>query len=485
MTKIALCFILIDMKKSELIFSALLVPLDWILLVLSGFAAYALRFHPRVVEIRPVIFNLPFPEYFQIVASVATVFILIFAISGLYSITSGRSVAEELIRVILACSTGFLVVVLYLFWQREFFSSRFIILAAFIFTILFVSIGRVITRLVQRVCFRRGIGLHNLIIIGNSSIGERLAGEYHRNPSLGFRIVSRIKEPPGDIVSQVKQIASNERVDDILFVDNGKIASDTVFNLVNWASLSHISFHYSSDYLNWPAAGVDITSIAGIPVMEFKRTPLDGWGRILKRAFDIIVSTALIIIFAPIMLLIALIIKLDSKGGVFFSELDDGSPLERIGQYEKPFRYFKFRTMIPKSDSMRYSPELQALNARAGSPMVKIKNDPRITRFGFFLRRWSLDELSELFLVLVGKMSLVGPRPHLPEEVAKYQPHQKIVFTIKPGMTGIAQISGRSDLTFGEEMTLDAYYIKNWSLKFDLQIIMRTPAAVFRRRTEL
>jgi lipopolysaccharide/colanic/teichoic acid biosynthesis glycosyltransferase len=138
--------------------------------------------------------------------------------------------------------------------------------------------------------------------------------------------------------------------------------------------------------------------------------------------------------------------------------------------------------MINKHDSMRYN-ELADKNLRKDGPLVKIQDDPRITRVGKFIRRFSIDELPEIFLVLRGDMSLVGPRPHLPEEVAKYERHHKKVLTIKPGITGMAQISGRSDLTFEEEVKLDTYYIENWSIFLDLTIILRTPLAILKRRS--
>lgn len=137
--------------------------------------------------------------------------------------------------------------------------------------------------------------------------------------------------------------------------------------------------------------------------------------------------------------------------------------------------------MVPKSDNLRYT-ELADKNIRSDGPMVKIKDDPRVTKIGRLIRRWSIDELPELFLVLIGSMSLVGPRPHLPEEVAKYEHHHKKVLTIKPGITGMAQISGRSDLSFEEEVKLDTYYIENWSLLLDLSLLLRTPWAVIRGR---
>jgi lipopolysaccharide/colanic/teichoic acid biosynthesis glycosyltransferase len=182
-----------------------------------------------------------------------------------------------------------------------------------------------------------------------------------------------------------------------------------------------------------------------------------------------------------LLLLIVILIKLDSKGPIFFAKKDDGSPVYRVGEGGKLFKYFKFRSMIPASDSMRYA-ELADKNVRADGPMVKIKDDPRITRVGKFIRRWSFDELPELFLVFFGKMSLVGPRPHLPEEVAKYEHHHRKTLTIKPGITGLAQISGRSDLLFEEEVKLDVYYIENWSLLLDLNILFKTPLAVIKKR---
>lgn len=224
-----------------------------------------------------------------------------------------------------------------------------------------------------------------------------------------------------------------------------------------------------------------MTEISGVPIVEVKKTTLDGWGRIAKRIFDVVASLILIILVSPILLITAIAVKLDSRGPVLFSRLDDGGMLYRVGQGGRLFHYFKFRSMIDKHNYMRYT-ELADKNIRKDGPMVKIVEDPRVTRVGKFIRRFSIDELPELFLVFKGDMSLVGPRPHLPEEVAKYEHHHKKVLTIKPGITGMAQISGRSDLSFEEEVKLDTYYIENWTLLFDLAIILRTPLAVLRLR---
>jgi lipopolysaccharide/colanic/teichoic acid biosynthesis glycosyltransferase len=214
-----------------------------------------------------------------------------------------------------------------------------------------------------------------------------------------------------------------------------------------------------------------------MPVVEVKKTRLDGWGKIYKRIFDTSGSIILIILTAPVMLITAIVIKLDSAGPMFFK-------YQRIGQQGKPFTYFKFRSMIKDAHKFRFDNEFLAKqqNLRAGSPMIKFKNDPRITRVGRILRRFSIDELPELFLVFIGKMSLVGPRPHEIEEVGNYQRHHKKLLTIKPGITGLAQVSGRSDLDFEQEVKLDTFYIENWSLGLDMQIIFKTPLAVIKRR---
>ena len=274
--------------------------------------------------------------------------------------------------------------------------------------------------------------------------------------------------------------SKKERIDEIIQSDPNLSKVETL-RLYDFANEHHVIFRYVADLLEVKVLRTEVSEMAGVPVVEVKKTTLDGWGRIVKRLFDIIISLILIIIFSPIILLTMLMIKLDSHGPIFFSKRDDGSPVFRVGQGGQLFKYFKFRSMLPGMDSMRYN-ELIDKNLRKDGPMIKIADDPRVTRVGRFIRRWSIDELPELFLVLIGRMSIVGPRPHLPEEVAKYEQHHKKTLTVKPGITGLAQVSGRSDLLFEEEVKLDIYYIENWSLLLDLSILFRTPLAVIKNR---
>ncbi len=458
------------------------------MLVLAGVSAYYLRFSEITTSIRPIIFDLPFGGYFKIVLLIALLWIPIFAFAGLYNIKSARKLVKEIYRVVLACSTGLMLIVILIFIRRELFDSRFIVLAGWILAIIYISIARGLIRWLQRHLFKHGIGVRKVILVGNSKTGDHLINKFSSDKSFGFKVVKRVRDFSQETAGELKELveksikspARDQEIDEIIQSDPNLTKAETL-RLYDFADEYNLTFRYVADLLGTKVLKNELMEIMGIPVIEVQKTPLDGWGRIVKRLFDLITSAILIILLSPIYLLVALIIKIDSRGPVFFSQKDDGSPLRRVGQGGKLFNYFKFRSMIPGSDSKRYS-ELAENNLRTDGPLVKIENDPRVTKFGKFIRRWSIDELPEIFLVFLGRMSLVGPRPHLPEEVAKYEQRHKKVLTIKPGVTGLAQISGRSDLNFEEEVKLDTYYVENWSFLLDLSILIRTPLALIRGR---
>jgi exopolysaccharide biosynthesis polyprenyl glycosylphosphotransferase len=468
------------MKKPELFFSVLFIPVDFAVLILAGLSAYYLRFSSWTVSWRPVIFDLPFPEYFKSLLFIAFLWIIIFALSGLYQIKSARKLAQEVQRIIISCATGLALVAIIIFLQRDLFDSRFIVLAGFVFAIIYLSIAHAFIRWLQRRLFIYGIGVRKIILVGNSKTTENLMAEFSSNKKAGYEVVKRTRDFSLETAQDILQFIKDREVDEIIQSDPNLSKVETL-RLYDFTNDNHITFRYVADLLEVKVLRTEVTETIGVPIVEVKRTTLDGWGRIFKRAFDIVFSSILIILFSPILLLTILAIKIDSRGPVFFSRRDDGSYLYRIGEGGKPFKYFKFRSMIPNSDSMRYK-ELADKNVRVDGPMVKIKDDPRVTRVGKFIRRYSIDELPEFFLVFIGRMSLVGPRPHLPEEVAKYENYHRKTLTIKPGITGLAQISGRSDLMFEEEAKLDIYYIENWSLLLDISILFKTPLAVFKHR---
>lgn len=461
------------LKKAESIFSVILVPLDFLMLIVAALSAYFLRFQ-TLAQLSPVIYEMPFWEFFNIAAGMALAWLVIFALSGLYTIGGTRRVLDELAKIFVACTVGLAFIIVLFFFQRDLFSSRFIILAAWVLAIVFISAGRLIVRFVQRIFFRRGVGIHKVVIIGEDKNTDILVSAFYKNPGLGLKVIKRYAKFGEDAASDLEELHKTAGVDEV--IQMGTAGREETLNLIDFCNDHRIIFKYSADLFAVQAAKIDIRDYAGVPVAEIKRTRLEGWGRIYKRIFDIVGSLILIIIFSPVMILAALAVKLDSRGPIFWSRLDDGSKVKRVGQNGEAFNYFKFRSMKPGTHNLRYT-ELAEQDFRKG-PLVKIKDDPRVTRVGKIIRRLSIDELPELFLVLAGKMSLVGPRPHLPEEVARYKKHHKKVLIVKPGITGLAQISGRADLEFEDEVKLDVYYIENWSLKLDLYILFKTPFVV-------
>jgi exopolysaccharide biosynthesis polyprenyl glycosylphosphotransferase len=227
--------------------------------------------------------------------------------------------------------------------------------------------------------------------------------------------------------------------------------------------------------------------VGGVPVVEVRRTALEGWGAIAKRVFDLLIAGLLIIILSPVMLVIALAIKTNSKGPVIYKN-------ERVGYKGRTFKLYKFRSMLAElstgaefggEKALELEKKLIEENSIKEGPVYKIKNDPRVTSVGRFIRETSLDELPQLFNVMNGTMSLVGPRPHQPREVEKYESHEKRVLAVRPGITGLAQISGRSEIPFADEARLDNFYIEHWSLITDLIILIKTPFAVVGRKGAL
>lgn len=464
------------MKKSELALTAIKPPFDYFSLILAAIVAYLLRYQPYAQKIRPVIFDLPFGDYISISIPIAFGWILIFAISGLYSVLGFKSLREELARVFVACSAGLALVLAVMVFTRFLFDSRFIILTSWLLAIIFVSFDRIILQIIKKQSYKFGIGVHRLGLIGDDKVAKILIEEFTSRPTLGYRVVYQAPEFTDEVKTELFALKKKDGIDELIQIRPNMCGQKTV-DLISFAEENHLDFKYTADLLGTHLINLEVNTYAGLPIIEVKRTPLDGWGRIHKRIFDIVVSSLLIILCSPIMLLTALAVKLTSQGPVFFK-------YKRIGQYGKPFTYFKFRSMINNAHQLRFDQDFisQQKNLRENSPMMKFANDPRITPVGRFIRRFSIDELTELFLVFIGKMSLVGPRPHEVEEVEKYERHHKKVLNIKPGMSGLAQISGRSDLDFEDEVKLDTYYIENWSLGLDLQILFKTPMAVLRRR---
>ncbi len=470
------------MKRFELIFTFLQLPVDYLMLLLAGASAYALRFSPWIIAIRPVSFaaKLSWERYWPIVALVAFGWLIIFALSGLYNTDPNRKLARDLTRVVMACSTGFAAITIYVFFTLSKFDSRFLVLVGGALSIALVSLGRLLLRGCKALLYRVGVGLRRTVIIGNEKIAKTIREAFLGQPRLGYNIVGTFNHFNHASAGAIRKT----KPDEIIFTDP-KGSEAEALAAIEFANLNHITFKYSADLFATITANMTVSTIAGIPIIELRRTRLTGWGRIIKRLFDMFFGTLLFIIFIPLNLFITLIILIESGRPVIYKN-------ERVGQLNEKFFTLKFRTMYQKyctgpqfgrhgQTALKTEAELIKTSSSKAGPIYKIKNDPRLTPVGRFLRRWSLDELPQFWNVIKGDMSLVGPRPHQPREVAGYENEHRIVFAIKPGLTGLTQISGRSHLTFAEEIKLDAFYIENWNLYLDFIILVKTPFVVVKK----
>lgn len=450
------------MRKSELFFNVLRLPIDFLMLIVAGLVTYFLRTE-IISTFRPVLFelNLPLIKYFYLVVIVSVFFVGIYAISGLYSMRYRLGLAEELTRVIIASSAGIMSVIVYIFLRQELFNSRFLVLGNWFLAILFVWVGRLIIRWLQQITVAKyNFGVHRIMIVGNNQGATTLIREINSDPSSGYRIVKHFSEPEASVI---KSSIGNSRVDEIILT-HPHYAEDKINDLVDFCNENHIAFKFVPNISQLLTSNFSVDIFKGMPLIEIRRTSLDGWGRVIKRIGDVFGSLLGLIIFSPLFALIAFAIKWETEGSVFVR-------LKRISK-NKEFELLKFRSMINNAEELK--PILASFNERSDGPLFKMRDDPRLTRTGKFIRKLRIDELPQFLNILKGDISLIGPRPHQPDEIAKYQKHHNKVLAIKAGATGFAQVSGSSDLSFEQEVAADSFYIDNWSLWMDVKIIFKT-----------
>lgn len=453
------------MRKTELLFSSILIPIDYLMLVLAGCFVYYLRFSfTTFTDLRPVIYELAFSHFFISILLIALIWLGIFTLSGLYSLNEKRHFSKEFNKIFLACSVGITLIVFFIFFRREFFSSRFIVLAGWGISIVMVSLGRILIHLIRLFCYRHNKGMEPVLVFGHNKIAREIIQNIHSSAGFGYKVIGN----PQNIDELFQEwLGQAGKINQLIQTDINLSKEDT-WKLVDFCNEHQIIFKYVADVFGAIFSNVKSETLFGLPLIKIEKTSLAGWGRVAKRLVDIATSSFGLVFLSPLFLLIAFLIKIDSRGSVLVK-------LERIGERGKKIRIYKFRSMVKNASQMKK--DLLTYNERKG-PLFKMKNDPRITRLGGILRRTSLDEFPQLINVLIGEMSLVGPRPHEPEEVACYEKKDKQLLTIKPGITGLAQISGRSSLPFEEEAHLDLYYIERWNLLLDLQILIKTIPAV-------
>jgi exopolysaccharide biosynthesis polyprenyl glycosylphosphotransferase len=420
---------------------------------------------------------LDFNQFLTVVYQIIPALIVIFALLGLYNLRGTRKFRTELGKVIEGVSLGLLLVMLLFFFNQSIFPSRFIILATWGLGIVLVMLGRLILKFIQRVLFKKNIGLHKLVVISGGSGDAGVIEQVLKNKSHGYEVTGDF-EFSEDLIVTLDEYYRENKIDEILQA-NPNLGEESNLKLVQFARNKGLKFSFVPNLFEVQRNIVETDQLNGVPIISLKNTPLDGWGKVTKRILDIILSSICLIVTSPLFLLIIVIIKLDSKGRVIYSAVRGGQG--------KDFKFYKFRSMYAHlsvgddyggSEAEKIRQELWKKNDRGGeaSPFLKIKHDPRVTKFGRFLRKTKLDEIPQFWNVLKGDMSMVGPRAHVLDEVGKYRSRYSRMFSIKPGIFGLSQIAQMTwaDLPFEEEIRHNTFYIENWSLWLDVKILAQS-----------
>src|SRR3990167_10632835 len=324
------------MKRSEFFFNLISIAVDFVMIMLAGVGAFYFRL--RLTEFRPIIYSLSLSGYLEILFLISPIVVLLLALAGLYNLKGTRRFVSEFSRVFLAVSSGLLVVVILFFFNQTVFPSRLIILLTWGLTIVLLSFGRIILRLIQVALLKRGVGLHKLAVIMDENKSHALVEEIKSRPELGFKIVGILPShlSAAELLERLENLQKTNKLDELLQADPN-LHPDTATKVLKFCRDYGIKFNFVPNLFETSTMNTEVETISSIPIIVLKGTPLDGWGRVVKRIMDIGISITGLVLTSPILLVTAVVIKFTSKGPVFFHQ----SRAAGLGQFE----FYKFRSM--------------------------------------------------------------------------------------------------------------------------------------------
>jgi exopolysaccharide biosynthesis polyprenyl glycosylphosphotransferase len=422
-------------------------------------------------------------DYFYLSIALALAVIVIYSLLGLYEVNRKQNWITTFFQLFLGIFSVLLAIITFFFFNefnRDTLPegvpiSRFILGTGGFVTLYCVVLARLGVWAVEQLLYKLGYLKSKVILVGknNAEIGKWLASKAE------VALIYTYAELNPDSFTAISDLVKFSNISEIyLFSTNHELET----KLASLAELNNVDFLvHPTGVERYGAFGTEFQKIQNTFFLRLKHTNLDGWMLVWKRLVDIVGSLILLIATSPILIITAIAIRLESKGMVIYFS-------ERIGPDGKVFKLWKFRRYYQEYNTSESDPNsVKALELEAelikksnmrDDILYKIKDDPRQTKVGAFIEKYSIDELPQFINVLLGSMSLVGPRPHQPREVAKYKAHHLKVLNIKPGITGLAQVNGRSDLSFEGEVLLDVHYLENWSFWLDLWILMKTPFVI-------
>jgi exopolysaccharide biosynthesis polyprenyl glycosylphosphotransferase len=463
-------------SRPEVLVPLLTVVLDALAIEGSFLFAYWLRFRSPFFEAFGYthLDAPPIEGYLLSSVFVILMWLLLFNIRKMYRPRRNVSLSDELFNVVKVVSIGMLIVMSAAFFVRELSYSRIVFGLLWATSIVAIFAGRALVHRIERGMYRKGRNLKQAVIIGNNGFANEVYSRLHGHPAFGINVVGYFAAAPAHeelLLAQAKYLGPLAGAPEFIRanrIELGIIAvraedHGTLHDLIAECEGITIEFVMVPDLLEMLTSRVQVLELDGIPFLRIKGIPLTFWGRMTKRAFDIVVSASLLLLLSPFFLLIMVLIRIDSRGPVFFRQ-------ERVGLDGTRFTMYKFRSMIAGAEHE---------DEKAG---LGLKDDPRRTRLGKLLRKSSADELPQLINVLRGDMSLVGPRPERASYVERFQesiPRYLDRHRVKTGITGWAQVNGlRGNTSLSERIKYDLYYVENWSLAFDIKILLRTIRAM-------
>ncbi len=470
-------------NNASLVYGFFLLVGDFLALVAAFVTAYVLRVK---LDERPLVAQIHALEYLKVFLVLLPFWLIIFGLLGLYNKNTYENRFSEFGRLLIGSFVGILFVISYSYiTNTEVFPARLVTVYGLLLAFAFVLLFRTIARGVRRSLFNYGIGVSNVLIVGETKITGELIKSIAQTKITGYRIVGIVGKKLhsgnfrhftdfSEAIKSLKRTSLQSIIQTELYAEPERNSEILAF-----AQEHHIAYRFVPGNSELFVGNIDVDLFHSIPVIAVHQTALVGWGRIVKRLFDIIVGGIMLLIALPVMLVVTMIIALFDSGPIFFRQ-------ERLSRFNSKVRIFKFR-----SNKMAYNGLLpEEAFAKMGRPELAkkyrengdfLEDDPRISRLGRFLRKYSLDELPQLINVVKGDISLVGPRALVERDLSHYD-KKNLILSVKSGMTGLAVISGRKDLPFEDRRKLDLYYVQNWSFWSDIVILSKTIATVLFHR---
>ena len=472
--------------KNTKLYSLILILADTIVLLAAFSLAYIVRVH---YDDRPLLNTVYAADYFLAFLTIVPFWILIFAVLGLYHSSTYNRRLVEWGKIAIGAFIGILLVI---GWEyvsdKSIFPARLVAAYSFGISFLLIVFEREILRFIRGIMFRFGYGIQRVLVVGNSPATRDIADNLSHTQKSGYKIVAIAGPanviPSGlDVVHFKSADAALKQLKDLQITTI--IQTDLYENeeknqrVLGVAQANHVSYSFIPGDPEFYAGKNTVDVFLGYPMISVSQTPLVGWGAIMKAIFDRFLSLLAIILLSPVFLILIILQKALNPGPIFYVS-------KRLSQFSKPVQLIKFRSMSAKYGKKDAAEEFMDMGrddlAAEYREHHKVARDPRVTKFGHFLRVTSLDELPQLFNVLRGDLSLVGPRPILPQEVKFSRSRTALLHSVKSGVTGLWQVSGRSNLSFDERIELELFYAQNWSFWLDIKILFKTVAVVLRKR---